>query len=127
MPRDALTLSDVRASALEIGCEPCGRHGRYNVERLIAVHGRDAKLTELLVTLANCEKAHSFSIAVGRVTSALSGDPRRPQGRDKTRLDSVATLAPVLPCVDRTIVKRTGGAKTQAPRPAHGLFRVILG
>jgi hypothetical protein len=26
------------------------------------VHGADAKLTELLVTLANCEKARSFSI-----------------------------------------------------------------
>jgi hypothetical protein len=27
---------------------------RYNVQRLIAAHGADAKLTELLVTLANC-------------------------------------------------------------------------
>ena len=31
--------------------------GRYNVARLIAAHGADAKLTELLVTLANCGKA----------------------------------------------------------------------
>ena len=29
---------------------------------MIAVHGADAKLTELLVTLANCEKARSFNI-----------------------------------------------------------------
>jgi hypothetical protein len=34
----------------------------YNVARLIAAHGADAKLTDLLVTLANCEKARSFSI-----------------------------------------------------------------
>jgi len=32
------------------------------VKRLIAAHGADAKLTDLLVTLANCEKARSVSI-----------------------------------------------------------------
>ena len=63
MPRDgSLTLSDIREPTLAIGCERCGRHGRYDVKRLIAVHGADAKLTELLVTLANCEKARSFSV-----------------------------------------------------------------
>jgi hypothetical protein len=63
MPRDgSLTLSDIREPTLTIGCERCGRHGRYSVTRLIAAHGADAKLTELLVTLANCEKARSFSI-----------------------------------------------------------------
>jgi hypothetical protein len=55
MPRDgSLTLSDIREPTLAIGCERCGRHGRYNVQRLIAAHGADAKLTNLLVTLANC-------------------------------------------------------------------------
>ena len=34
----------------------------YNVARLIAAHGADAKLTDLLVTLANCEKARSVSV-----------------------------------------------------------------
>jgi hypothetical protein len=63
VPRDgSLTLSDIREPTLTIACERCGRHGRYNVQRLIAAHGGDAKLTELLVTLANCEKARSFSI-----------------------------------------------------------------
>jgi hypothetical protein len=63
MPRDgSLTLSDIREPALAIGCERCGRHGRYNVQRLIAAHGADAKLTDLLVALADCEKARSFSI-----------------------------------------------------------------
>ena len=63
MPRDgALTLSDVRESTLTIRCERCGRYGRYNVKRLIAAHGADAKLPGLLATLANCEKARSLSI-----------------------------------------------------------------
>jgi hypothetical protein len=39
MPRDAITLADVRAPTLTIVCEPCGRRGRYNVQRLIAAHG----------------------------------------------------------------------------------------
>jgi hypothetical protein len=58
MPRDgSVSLADVRAPTLSIVCERCGRYGRYDVQRLIAVHGADAKLPELLVTLANCEKA----------------------------------------------------------------------
>ena len=63
MPRDgALTLFDVRSPMLAIVCEPCGRRGRYNLERLMAEHG-DAKLTELRVTLANCPRASSASIS----------------------------------------------------------------
>jgi hypothetical protein len=63
MPRDgSLTLSDIREPALTIACERCGRHGRYSVGRLIAAQGADAKLTDLLVTLANCEKARSVSV-----------------------------------------------------------------
>ena len=37
------------------------RRGWYNVDRLIAEHG-DAKLTDLLGTLADCPKARSVSI-----------------------------------------------------------------
>ena len=62
MPRDgALTLSDVLSPALSIVCEPCNRRGRYSVARLVEEHD-DAKLTELLVTLANCPRSHSLSI-----------------------------------------------------------------
>ena len=62
MPRDgAFTLTDVRAPTLSLVCEPCGRRGRYNVARLIEQHG-DAKLTDLLVTLADCRKARSASV-----------------------------------------------------------------
>ena len=62
MPRDgSLTLCDVRSTALGIVCEPCGRRGRYRVETLMAEHG-DAKLTDLLRTLADCPKARPMSI-----------------------------------------------------------------
>jgi hypothetical protein len=62
MPRDgARSLSDVREPTLTIACKRCGRYGRYSVARLMAAHAADAKLTNLLVTLANCEKARSFS------------------------------------------------------------------
>jgi hypothetical protein len=62
MPRDgALTLSDVRQPTLSIVCGPWGRRGAYNVARFIEQHG-DAKLTDLLQTLANCPKARSASI-----------------------------------------------------------------
>jgi hypothetical protein len=63
MPRDgSLILSDLLEPTLAIGCERCGRHGRYNVRRLIAAHGRDARLPDLLAALANCEKSGLLSI-----------------------------------------------------------------
>lgn len=61
MPKDAFTLSDVREPTLTIVCKPCGRRGRYNVERLIAEHG-DTKLPELLQNLAQCPKMRSVSV-----------------------------------------------------------------
>jgi hypothetical protein len=62
MPRDgALTLSDVLSPKLSIVCEPCSRHGRYSVARLVEEYG-DAKLTDLLTTLADCPRARVASI-----------------------------------------------------------------
>jgi hypothetical protein len=62
MPRDgALILSDVRSPDLSILCEPCALRERYAVARLIDEHG-DAKLTDLLLRLADCHKARSASI-----------------------------------------------------------------
>ena len=52
---------DLRSPTLSIVCEPCGRRERYNVQQLMEQHG-DAKLTDLLQTLANCPKARSASI-----------------------------------------------------------------
>jgi hypothetical protein len=62
MPRDgSYILSDLRSPTLSIVCEACDRSGRYDVGKLMAEHG-DAKLTDLLVTLANCQKARSISV-----------------------------------------------------------------
>ena len=48
VPRDgALTLSDIRKPALTIACERRSRYGRYNVKRLAAAHGADARLPDL--------------------------------------------------------------------------------
>jgi hypothetical protein len=58
----AVTLADVRGPTLAIICERCGRRGRYNFERLIDKYGADARVPDLLVTLANCEKARSVAI-----------------------------------------------------------------
>jgi hypothetical protein len=54
-------LSDLRSATLSILCETCGRSGRFTVSKLMAEHG-DAKLSDLLVTLANCQKARSASV-----------------------------------------------------------------
>jgi hypothetical protein len=62
MPRDgSLVLSDVRAPTLAIVCQPCAKRGRYAIARLREEHG-DAKLTDLLATLADCPKARSANI-----------------------------------------------------------------
>lgn len=61
MPKDAFTLSDVREPTLTIICQPCGRRGRYSVERLKAKRG-DAKILYLLAELTNCPKAQSANI-----------------------------------------------------------------
>ena len=59
--KDAFTLSDVREPTLTIICEPCGRRGRYNVDRLIAKHG-NAKILYLLAELTSCPKTESSKI-----------------------------------------------------------------
>jgi hypothetical protein len=62
MPGDgSMILSDIRKPTLAIVCAACRRRRRYSVERLMAEHG-DAKLTDLLATLADCEKARLVSI-----------------------------------------------------------------
>jgi hypothetical protein len=62
MPREgAFILSDARGPILSIVCEPCGRRRAYCVANLMERRG-DAKLTDLLQTLASCPKVRSASI-----------------------------------------------------------------
>jgi hypothetical protein len=112
MPRDgSLILSNVRGPMLAIGCEARGGRGRYRVERLMAGHG-DAKLTDLLVTLADCPKCARPASTTGakevyRDSSAAKTNvdpvgaiPRRPQALDQRLLRaSQATTAAARPSV----------------------------
>jgi hypothetical protein len=64
MPRDgAITLTDLQAPFLHLVCAPCGRRGRYAVARLIAERG-DAKLTDLLPSLANCSRMTNSAASI---------------------------------------------------------------
>jgi hypothetical protein len=87
----------VRGPALAIMCEAYGRHGRYDVEKLMAEHG-DAKLTDSLATLADCPKARSASVCDRckavyegldlrrRLVSMPTAMPHRPQAMNQCRL-----------------------------------------
>jgi hypothetical protein len=76
MPRDGtFILSDLRSPTLSIVCEPCDRHGTYNVASLMERHG-DTKLTDLLQELADCPKAHAQSISMTRCTAVYGKDSR---------------------------------------------------
>ena len=55
------TLSDFRVPSLSPECEPCGRHGRYAIAKLMEQYG-EAKLPELLYILADCPKAEATSV-----------------------------------------------------------------
>jgi hypothetical protein len=60
MPHGSFSLAEVEASGqshLEVACEPCRRTGRYSVARLIAQHGPDAGLPDLLAFLTrSCDQ-----------------------------------------------------------------------
>jgi len=42
--------------SVEIECAKCGRHGRLRTTRLLAEHGPDIKLPDLLGVIAQCPK-----------------------------------------------------------------------
>ena len=56
MTNGCVTLGDVaaRASHLEVACSRCGRRGRYQLVRLVAVLGADFCMTDLGAELATC-------------------------------------------------------------------------
>jgi hypothetical protein len=67
-----LVLSEVRETTLSLACERCGRFVIYSVEKLLAQHGGDAKLTGLLNHLANCPKTRSPQVR-GRCKAVYAG------------------------------------------------------
>lgn len=57
MPRDgATTLGDLAGPMVRLACSKCDRAGSLSLARLIAEHGRDAKLPALRHTLARCPR-----------------------------------------------------------------------
>jgi hypothetical protein len=65
MPRDFITLSDMRQSVLGIECALCQRREQFDVEALKREHGSDVKMPELLSRLvADCprQRQRAFSI-----------------------------------------------------------------
>ena len=50
------TLADYPHEMVEIECAKCGRHGRLRTARLLAEHGPDIKLPDLLREIAQCPK-----------------------------------------------------------------------
>jgi hypothetical protein len=57
----AVILADVREPTIGVVCEPRGNRGRYNMERLIAEHGADAKRIDLLNALVDSPVSRSVS------------------------------------------------------------------
>jgi hypothetical protein len=50
------TLADYPHEMIEIECSKCGPHGRLRTARLLAEHGPNIKLPDLLVVIAQCPK-----------------------------------------------------------------------
>jgi hypothetical protein len=69
MPRDgSLILSNIRGPTLALVCEPCGRRGRYNVERLMAV-AREADRSP--------ENLANWQGALGQLLRAMQSEVRK--------------------------------------------------
>jgi hypothetical protein len=54
------TLSDFSYEMIEIECAKCGRPGRLRTARLLAEHGPDIKLPDLLRVIAQCPRLGNF-------------------------------------------------------------------
>ena len=59
--RSCYTLADYPHEMVEIECAKCGRHGRLRTARLLAEHGPDIKLPDLLRAIAQCQKWGSMN------------------------------------------------------------------
>ncbi|MFZ1952955.1 MAG: hypothetical protein WB037_26875 [Pseudolabrys sp.] len=52
----SLKLCDHLGNTVRLSCEKCGRRGQYQKGKLIAIHGPDISLPDLLVEIAQCER-----------------------------------------------------------------------
>ena len=58
----AFALGGIReiTPMLKLRCDRCGRRGQYRVDTLIARHGADRELPDLLNDIAQCPKLHAL-------------------------------------------------------------------
>jgi hypothetical protein len=59
------TLADYPHDTVEIECAKCGRHCRLRTARLLAEHGPDIKLPDLLGVIAQCPKWGNMNDSCG--------------------------------------------------------------
>ena len=52
----SIKLRDHPGNTVRLSCEKCGRRGQYQKGKLIAIHGPDIPLPDLLVEIAQCER-----------------------------------------------------------------------
>ena len=52
----SIKLRDHPGNTVRLTCEKCGRAGQYPKGKLIAIHGPDIPLPDLLVEIAQCER-----------------------------------------------------------------------
>ena len=66
MARDLITLGEVAehgAAMIEVRCGRCDRRGRLNTARLLAEHGPDAAIAEVMrAQVGDCPKRDSAQI-----------------------------------------------------------------
>ena len=63
MPKDFITLSEMRQAVLGITCDLCQRRQQFDVEAVKAHHGGDVGMPELRSRLvADCPRQQAFSI-----------------------------------------------------------------
>jgi hypothetical protein len=59
--RTYYTLTEYRHEMVEIECPKCGRHGRLQTDRLLAKHGSDIKMPDLLQAIPQRPKYGSMT------------------------------------------------------------------
>ena len=69
----SIKLRDHPGDTIRLSCEKCGRHGRYPKGKLIAIHGPDISLPDLLVEIAQCEQRGTVHGACGVRYIGLTG------------------------------------------------------
>ena len=52
----SLKLRDHPGNTVRLSCEKCGRRGQYPKGKLIAIHGPEIPLPDLLAEIAQCER-----------------------------------------------------------------------